>query len=98
MVRVEINKKTAYIQGQIIYGQNSGRNWEEMQSWGRSKNGQLKNQSSIMLEDYDEFILLTREDKELKETIGNARKEIGNPNGSRYALQDMQEEQEWRDP
>ena len=45
--------------GQIIYGQNSGRNWKEMQSWGRSRNGQWKNQSSIMLEDYEEFILLT---------------------------------------
>ena len=45
--------------GQIIYGQNSGPNWEEMLSWGRSKNGQLKNQSSVMLEDYEESIPLT---------------------------------------
>ena len=43
-----------------------------------------------MLEKYEEFILLTLEDKELKE--------VGNINGSRYALQDMQEEQEWGDP
>ena len=28
--------------GQTINGQNSGRNWQEMLSWGRSKNGQLK--------------------------------------------------------
>ena len=35
------------------------------------------------------------EDKEFKETIGNARRKIGNTNGSRYALQDLQEEQEW---
>ena len=38
------------------YGQNSGRNWEEMRSWRRSRNGRWKNRSSIMLEDYEEFI------------------------------------------
>ena len=38
------------------------------------------------------------EDKEFKENIRNAR-EIGNTNGSRRALQDMQEEKQvWRDP
>ena len=74
---------------QIIYGQNSGRNWEEMLSWGRSKNRQLKNQSSIMLEDYEEFISLT---------LRTCSKEIGNTSGSRYALQDKQEEQEWGRP
>ena len=31
------------------------------------------------------------DDKEFKETIRNARREIGNANGSRYALQDLQE-------
>ena len=38
------------------------------------------------------------EDKEFKETIKNARKKIGNTNGSRYALHDMQENQAWGDP
>ena len=38
------------------------------------------------------------EDKEFKETIKNARKKIGNTNGSSHALQDMQEKQAWRDP
>ena len=38
------------------------------------------------------------EDNEFKETIRNARKKIGNTNGSRHALQDLQETQEWRDP
>ena len=52
--------------GQIIDGQNSGRNWEEMQSWRRSKNGQLKNQSSIMLEDYEESISLTLRTRSLR--------------------------------
>ena len=37
------------------------------------------------------------EDKEFKETIKNASK-IGNTNGTRHALQDMQERQEWGDP
>ena len=37
--------------GQIIYGQNSGDEYPRTLSWGRSINGQLKNQSSIMQED-----------------------------------------------
>ena len=53
--------------GQIIYGQNSGRNWKEMQS--RSKNGQLKNQSSIMPENYEEFISLTLRTRSLKKPL-----------------------------
>ena len=36
-------------------------------------------------------------DKEFKETMRNARKN-GQTNGSRHALQDMQEKQEWEDP
>ena len=76
--------------GQIIYGQNSGRNWEEMLSWGRGKSGQLKHQSSIMLEDYEEFISLTLGTRSSKKPLGMLEK-IGNTNGSRYALQDMQE-------
>ena len=43
-----------------------------------------------MSEDYKEYISLP-EDKEFEETIRNAWK-IGNTNGSRYALQDKQEE------
>ena len=44
---------------QIIHGQNSVEDQQEMLSWGRSINGQLKNQSSIMHEDYEESISLT---------------------------------------
>ena len=44
----------------------------------RSKNGQWKNQSSIMLEDYEEFIFHL-EDKEFKETIKNARNKLETP-------------------
>ena len=45
--------------GQIIYGQNSGENWERMPSWRRGKSGQMKNLTSIMHENYEEFISLT---------------------------------------
>ena len=38
------------------------------------------------------------EDKEFKETIKNVRKKLETPDGSCYALQDKQEEQEWGDP
>ena len=56
MIRVETDENGKRHPGQIVYGQNSGRNWREMLSGGRSINGQLKNQSSIMQEDYEEFI------------------------------------------
>ena len=44
--------------------------WTEL--WtkvGRSKNGQLKNQSSIMLEDYEEFISLTLRTRSSKKPL-----------------------------
>ena len=56
--------------GQIIYGQNSGEEWQEMLSWGRSISGQLKNQSTIMLEDYEEFNLLTLRTRSSKKPSG----------------------------
>ena len=65
--------------GQIICGQKSGRNWEEMLSWRRSRNGHMKNQNSIMLEDHEEFISVTLRTREFKETIGNVRKELETP-------------------
>ena len=48
-----------------------------MLSWWRNINGKLKNQSSIMLENYEDF--LDPEDKEFKETIRNARKKLETP-------------------
>ena len=65
--------------GQIIYGQNFGPNWQELQSWGRSRDGQLKNQSSIMLEDYEKSISLTLRTRSSKKTIRNARKKMETP-------------------
>ena len=35
---------------------------------------------------------------EFKEIIQKRKKKIGHTNGSRHALQDMQEKQEWGDP
>ena len=55
--------------GQIIYGQNSGRNWEEMLCWMRRKNGQMKNRNSIMLEDYEELISLTLRTRNSKKPL-----------------------------
>ena len=54
-------------------------NWEEMLSWERSKNGQLKNQSSIMLEDYEEFISLTLRTRSFQKNHRNARKNMETP-------------------
>ena len=60
--------------GQIIYDQNSGEEWQGMLSWGRSINGQLKNQSSIMLEDYEESISLTLRTRSSKQPLGMLEK------------------------
>ena len=56
--------------GQIIYGQNTGRTWQEMLCWGRSIKGQLKNQSLITPEDYEESISLTLRTKSSKKPLG----------------------------
>ena len=56
-----------------------------------------KNQSSIMLEDYEESISLTLRTRSSKKPSGMLEN-IGKTNRSRHALQDMQEKQEWRDP
>ena len=85
-VRVETDKKASNIQARSFMA----RALNEIGK--KSRNGQIKKQSSIMLEDY-----VDPEDKEFQENHQECSKEIGNTNGSRYAFQDMQEEQEWRD-
>ena len=60
-----------------------------------SMNGQLKNQSSIMQEDYEESISLTLGTSSRK--LSRMQEKFGNTNGSSHALQDLQE-QTWRDP
>ena len=52
--------------GQIIYGQSSGRNWEEMPRWRKGNSGHMKNQNSIMPENYEEFISLTLRTRNLR--------------------------------
>ena len=49
-----------------------------------------------MQEDYKESISLTLRIKSSKKPLGMQKNE--NTLGSRHALQDMQETQEWRDP
>ena len=50
-----------------------------------------------MLEDYEESISLTLRTWSSRKSLKICSKEIGNTNGSRYALQDEQEAQEWGD-
>ena len=68
------SQKGKWHPGQVIYGQNSGRNRQEMLSWGRSRNGQLKNQSSTMLEDYGESISLTPRTRSSKKPVDSRQK------------------------
>ena len=60
-------------------------------------NGQLNNQSSIMLEDYEEYISLTLMTRNSMKPVA-MQKISENTDGSSHALQDMQEKQAWRDP
>ena len=62
--------------GQIIYSPNSGRNWEEMLSWGRSRNGQMTKPKLDNAGRLRGIYLIDLEDKEFKETIRNARKKL----------------------
>ena len=61
---------------------------KERQKWSNEK-PKLENARRLR-----GIYFIDNEDKEFKETIKNARK-IGNTNGSRHALQDMQEKQAW---
>ena len=60
VVRGETDKKAAYIYGQIICGQNSGRKCERMPSWRRSKSGHMKSSILITHENCEGSISLTR--------------------------------------
>ena len=59
MVWGETDKTASDIQARSFYGQNSGEGRQRTLRWERSINGQLQNQSSIMQEDYEEFISVT---------------------------------------
>ena len=60
--------------GQIIHGQNSGRNWQEMLSWGRSQKWAIEKLKLDSARRLRGIFFIDPEDKESKETIGNARK------------------------
>ena len=50
------SRENTWHRDQIIYGQNSGRQWEEMPSWRKGKSGHMKNLNSIMQDNYEESI------------------------------------------
>ena len=70
VVRREIDKKAADIQARSFMARTLGENGKEMLSWRRSKNGHMKNQSSIMLDDFEEFISLTMRTRSSKKPLG----------------------------
>ena len=59
-------RENSWHPGRIIYGQNSGRKWERMPSWRRSKSGHMKNLNSIRQENYEEFISLILRTRNLR--------------------------------
>ena len=61
--------------GQIIYGQNSAREWESTPSWRRSRSGPMKSSIWRTLESFEVSISLTLR-KEFLETIKNALKKL----------------------
>ena len=64
---------------------------------GEAETGNWKNQSSIMLEDYEESTSLTQRTRSSKKLLGMQEKWKHQWNGSRYALPDEQEQSEWDD-
>ena len=52
-------RENSFHPGQIIYGQNSGRQWERTASWRRGRSGRMKSSISITHENCEEFISLT---------------------------------------
>ena len=65
--------------GQIIYGQNSGRQWESMPSWRRSRSGSNENLHLENARKLRGIYFIDPEDKEFKEAIKNARKKLETP-------------------
>ena len=51
----------------------------------------MKNHSSIMPENYEEFISLTQRTRNSKKKIKNARKKLETPMAPGYALQNYEE-------
>ena len=94
----ETDKTASDIQAWPFTARTLERNVKETLSWGRSKNCHLKNQSSIMQEDYEESVSLTLKIWSSRKSSKNARRTLETPNGSSHALQDLQEKQAWRDP
>ena len=64
---------------QIIHDQNSGEDWQEMLSWGRSTNEQLKKTKFDNAGVLRGIYFIDLEDKEFKETFKNARKKLEPP-------------------
>ena len=83
--------------GPIIYGQNSGEEWQGMLRWGEKQKWAIEKTKARLCWKITRNLFHWSEDKEFKETIRNAWN-FGNTNGSRHALQDMREKQAWRDP
>ena len=79
MVRAETDKKAANIQARSFVASALHEIGKKCKTEGEAKMVQLKNRNSIVPEDSQEFISLTLEDKELKETIKNARKKLETP-------------------
>ena len=65
--------------GQIICGQNSGRNWEEMLNWGKKQKWSKEKPKLDNARRLRGIYLIDLEDKESKETIRNAGKKLETP-------------------
>ena len=63
-------RENSWHPGQILYVQNSGRNWQEMPRWRRGKSGHVKHLNSTTLENCEEFISLTLRTRNLRRPLG----------------------------
>ena len=87
VVRGEINKKAADIQARSFMARTLGEIWKECQAEG-GKIGHMKNLTSIMHENCEEFISLTLRTRNLRRPPRVLARKLETPFGTRYALQD----------
>ena len=83
---------------QIIYGQNSGRKWERISSWRRGNSGHMKKTSPQQRTKIARDPFHWPCGQEIQGDHQECSQDIGNANGSRYALQDKQEQSTCTEP
>ena len=90
-----LTKTASDIQARSFHGQNSGEDWQEMPSLGRSINGQLKKPKLDNAGRLRGIHFIDPEDKEFKQTIKNARRKLETPMAPAMPCKTCKNKQAW---